>query len=669
MFGGTATTFGLGAIFSLRYIGNAVMRSIARDFRRLRQDIKGNVEQLSRFEHGMSALRWAGVGVVAVALARKFAGMYADSEQAWKRIETLNIQNIKRLESEFSTLMLGDHFITDLRSAQSALYDLRSAGVGELDLITGIDVSSKLALATLGTVEQAAAAYATSYNLFFAKSGQNIKDWSNTWADAFADTVRAYQTKLPELSKQFNYVAGQAALAGQSIEETLNVIGALITGGLAGRAGRGWSTFLINVAKAEKSLGIKLTYGLAEAYPGRPLPALEMIDALIKRFGGTNLTAKDMLELKTAVGSFAARALATAMMMRDQIARTEEEMKLRGGADRMARKQLEGLNEQRKKTKVALMNLGDTLSRDTVPALTKFSRFTEKMVKFLDRFFGGKEPKEGEIRKPGIFGRVTKWGLGLTAATGIGLIVSNVLEHLFHFMFTGTRGMFLGKPMAVIALKHVGTFIKTVFGSIFGWIGRLFASIFKSKASEGFVTGGFASKLFSGLVMTDILAMIAGGFWHDYKKRQEAKRTLEFNRRLAAGEQPFSLPSDTEMFLIPSEPSGLSKYIDAGWWQRRLMEFFNPLKAVGLFREALPIDVINEIRESTPPITINIENNIESVGSEEEMDRFSQKQADAITKAIENAYNNRPSMDYIAKRTGMGSSAMQMHSGMGEPAR
>lgn len=144
--------------------------------------------------------------------------------------------------SDVSTLMTGDstNAVNDLRDGiqellkttpksadelGAAAYQIVSAGISDTDdALKTLKASTRLAVAGLGTTEEATTLLATAMNAF----GKNADDAEQV-ADVLFKTVKAGQTNVQQLSQAFGKMAGNAAAANISLEDVQAATAAITT--------------------------------------------------------------------------------------------------------------------------------------------------------------------------------------------------------------------------------------------------------------------------------------------------------------------------------------------------------------------------------------------------------------------------------------------------------
>lgn len=109
----------------------------------------------------------------------------------------------------------------------SALYDIRSAGIGAGDAMGVLENSAKLGVAGLGTTAEAVDLVTSSMNAFNLK-GED----ANKVYDLVFRTVKSGKTTISQLAQGFGAVAGTVAQAGIKIDDYLASVAALTTTGL-----------------------------------------------------------------------------------------------------------------------------------------------------------------------------------------------------------------------------------------------------------------------------------------------------------------------------------------------------------------------------------------------------------------------------------------------------
>ena len=108
-----------------------------------------------------------------------------------------------------------------------ALYDIRSAGISAKDAMGVLENSAKLAVAGLGTVQEASDLATSAINAFKLTGKDQEKLFDNIFK-----TVRAGKTTISQLAQGFGAVASTVANANVKLDEYLSAVAALTTTGL-----------------------------------------------------------------------------------------------------------------------------------------------------------------------------------------------------------------------------------------------------------------------------------------------------------------------------------------------------------------------------------------------------------------------------------------------------
>lgn len=148
---------------------------------------------------------------------------FADFEQGMSAVSTLIDTNVESLDDiSDKVLEIGRRTPVAVADLTAALYDARSAGVSAADQFEVLEQSARLAVAGLGTTQEA---------LDLATGA--VKNWKLEGDDALRiydnifKTVKFGKNTISDLSQGFGSVAPMIAASGTSIEEYLSSIAAM----------------------------------------------------------------------------------------------------------------------------------------------------------------------------------------------------------------------------------------------------------------------------------------------------------------------------------------------------------------------------------------------------------------------------------------------------------
>lgn len=161
-----------------------------------------------------------GFGTAAVLSATQF-------EQSMANISTVidsNTESIDAMSTE--VLNMGKRLPVPLAQLSSALYDIRSAGIAASDQFSVLEGSAKLAVAGLGTTEEATDMVTSALNAFRLSGKEAESVYNSIYA-----TVQYGKTNISGLAQGFGSVAATVASSGTKLDEYLSMVAALTTTG------------------------------------------------------------------------------------------------------------------------------------------------------------------------------------------------------------------------------------------------------------------------------------------------------------------------------------------------------------------------------------------------------------------------------------------------------
>ena len=390
--------------------------------------------------------------------------------------------------SDVSTLISGDSTdaISELRTGiqellketpktaeelGAAAYSIVSAGISDTnDALKTLKASTMLAVAGLGSTEEATTLLVTAMNAF-GKTGDEAGEVS----DILFKTVKAGQTNVSQLTQAFGKMAGNAAAAGLSLEDVQAATAAITT--VTGKTSEAQNA-LAQVFLELTVAGGKLDKGLQDQGS-----SLDDLNRMIQEQGGVVggfRAMKDELGLtdtqfknlfSSAEGGTAVYQLLTTAG--DAYATTLEDMTTGTNAIGEATdKQKEQFNAQYQMLKNNVNVEFQKLAIEILPALTDIMKFiTEEYIPYMIKAFEGLTSILGDvIYKIGLaideFKRLAKEG-GLGLLKGVGGVLDGIgtgvlkgvgavtgLESFQQFAEGGVVPGHLGQPQ--MAMVHGG---------------------------------------------------------------------------------------------------------------------------------------------------------------------------------------------------------------------
>lgn len=180
--------------------------------------LKSKIASISKVVMIAGAAMAAAFAVKAVQSAMAF-------EKAMANVSTLvdtSVESMSDMRKEI--LEMSKRLPVGIDDLTAALYNVRSAGVSAADAMNVLETSGRLAVAGLGTTEEAVDLLTTAVNNF---SDQGYT--ANEIANILFKTVKAGKTTVAKLATAFGAVAPFAKAAGVSLEEMQAATAALTT--------------------------------------------------------------------------------------------------------------------------------------------------------------------------------------------------------------------------------------------------------------------------------------------------------------------------------------------------------------------------------------------------------------------------------------------------------
>ncbi len=189
--------------------------------------IKKSSESFKKFAKTIAAVGVAAAGA-AIAIGVKAVKAAASFEAKMADVSTLVDINVESMdEMSDAVLRLSTTLPVSADELATALYQVRSAGVSAADAMDVLEASAKLAIAGLGTTEEAVDLVTSSLNSFAA---ENLT--ADKAADILFKTVKAGKTTVGELAQAFGMVAPMAASMKVRFDELQAATAALTVTGM-----------------------------------------------------------------------------------------------------------------------------------------------------------------------------------------------------------------------------------------------------------------------------------------------------------------------------------------------------------------------------------------------------------------------------------------------------
>lgn len=152
----------------------------------------------------------------------------ANFEKSMANVATLvdtNVENMEEMSKEVQAM--AKRMPVPINELSTALYQVRSAGIEAAGAMDVLEASAKLAVAGLGTTEEATNLVTSAINAFGLDATRATKH-----ADVFFRAVKAGKTTVAELAQGFGQIAPLASEVGVQFEELMAITSAMTTSGL-----------------------------------------------------------------------------------------------------------------------------------------------------------------------------------------------------------------------------------------------------------------------------------------------------------------------------------------------------------------------------------------------------------------------------------------------------
>lgn len=305
-----------------------------------------------------------------VALGAASLKTFSDFEAGMSNISTLIDESTESLDDMGKeVLAIGRRTPVAIDDLTSALYDVRSAGIGAADAMDVLERSARLGVAGLGTTKQSVDLVTSAINAFGLEGEAAERVYDNIFK-----TVKNGKTTIEGLAQGFGAVAGTVAATGTEFDEYLASVAALTTTGLPAAQAHTQLRAVISgltrdTAKSRKvfgALGAKDLPDLIDKAGGL-VPALELIS------GELGANEAKILEL---VGSTEALNAVLGLTGAQNAAYVKTLEDMREGAnavDEAFEKQNKRSRARLQRTKNALVGAGVAIGRILTPVLEAVS--------------------------------------------------------------------------------------------------------------------------------------------------------------------------------------------------------------------------------------------------------------------------------------------------------
>lgn len=277
MIGNIVGQYGLGIQIKAEDKASRVIRQVRGNFDRFRRSamtnsakVRGHIESIGddfRRMRGQMMLgaQFVGAGVAMAAPLFLVSRAAAKSEENLAKVKSLLVttmdpaqveENMHKIQAAiFET---GRGSIRPIHELESAMYGLLSANLNVTESMGALKPTADLAVAGLGTMDQAVKLQTTILNTYGKRWGDTLTSIEKAFksSNILAGTIAKYKTTLPELSQAMSYTIGMANTLGVEFAELTASIAAAQTAGLQGSlAGTGLNAFYRSATKLVKENG------------------------------------------------------------------------------------------------------------------------------------------------------------------------------------------------------------------------------------------------------------------------------------------------------------------------------------------------------------------------------------------------------------------------------
>lgn len=296
---------------------------------------------------------------------------FADFEKRMASVGTLidtNTEDLGAMGDE--VLRLGNELPVATNDLADALYQVRSAGVAASDQFDVLENSARLAVAGLGTTEQAVDIVTSAVTSF----GLEGDDAAGVY-DTLFTTIAKGKTDLSQLSQGFGDVAGVIAKSGTEFDEYMAAVAALTSGGVkASTAQRQLRQVLAGLnrttalsKKTFRALGVKTFPELIQKTGGL-VPAMQAVN---KQLDGNTSKLQTLLGSQEALNAVQSLSGGLAENYADAMAAMADKA---GAVTTGFDTQNKTLTASWQRTKNTLLSAGMVIGETVAPLIEKLSQ-------------------------------------------------------------------------------------------------------------------------------------------------------------------------------------------------------------------------------------------------------------------------------------------------------
>jgi TP901 family phage tail tape measure protein len=344
-----------------------------------------------------------------------------------------------------AVLAIGRRTPVALEDLTGALYEARSAGVSASDQFRVLEKSARLAVAGLGSTNEAVDLVTSSINAFGLKGEE-----ANRVYDVIFKTAKFGKTTIAGLSRGFGSVAGTVAASNIKLDEYLASVAALTTTGLpASEAHTQLRAVIAGLTRTTDKtrivfgkLGSKDFKDLI-AKSGGLVPALGRINKLLK--GNSSMTL-ELLGSTEALNAVIGLTGGQAAVFTDALA------DMRQGAnavdvafDKQNKTMVAGMT----RTKNALTSVGISVGKILAPALEKLSGWLQRATEWFEKL--NPSTKEWIVHIAAVAAVVGPAVIVLGKLTAAVRVLGLAFTAMSNVGVAGTLA--LGRALAVVSLK------------------------------------------------------------------------------------------------------------------------------------------------------------------------------------------------------------------------
>lgn len=380
-----ASDLNLSLILKAKDSLSGVVRSAVtksdKDFESLRNKIAGVGDELDKIGKRSVVAGAALLGVSAVNLKTA-----ADFETGMTNVSTLIDTNVENLdEMNKKVLEIGKNTPVALNDLTSALYDIRSAGVGADEQFKVLEKSAQLGVAGLGSTSQAVDLVTSSLNAFGLEGAEADRVYDNIFK-----TVKYGKTTIAGIAQGFGSVAGTVAAAEIKLDDYLASVTALTTTGQPAAVAHtqikaaisGMTRESEESRKVLNALGAKSFKDLIQKSGGM----VNAFSAIVKQVDGNDAA---ILQL---FGSTEAYNSVVGLTTKQHEKYTEALNAMRNApplVDEAYQKQLKTLNSQLQRCTNFIQSVSIQFGNAIAPAFSVFLDAAEKVVGVIDKMPDG----------------------------------------------------------------------------------------------------------------------------------------------------------------------------------------------------------------------------------------------------------------------------------------